>query len=59
MVTRKIGIIGCGHMGEALAGGLSRRVRNAARTLAVFDIDKRKSEKLRRRYGVSPAADSR
>ncbi len=52
MIDRKIGIIGCGNMGEALISHLSKAVKNR---LVVNDIDTTKTKNMAAKYKVSVA----
>ncbi len=56
MLRRKIGIIGCGNMGEALVRGLSHIVPRGF--LAINDIDKARRDKARSKYKVRRAEDN-
>ena len=49
----RVGIIGCGNMGQALMKGLGRDPR--AFTVVVYDKDRRKPAKAKKAYRVSSA----
>ena len=51
----KIGLIGCGNMGEAIVSRLARAKPAAARSIIATDVDKAKMRKVRPRYGVRVA----
>lgn len=56
MLRKKIGIIGCGNMGEALVKGLCRIAPKGF--LAINDIDKTRRDSILSRYKVRAAKDN-
>ena len=52
MIDKKIGIIGFGNMGEAIAARLRSRMSKPGKLLMVADVDKAKLKKARDRYKV-------
>jgi len=52
-MTMKIGIIGAGNMGEAIAGALVRSETAPAGDVILSDVDERRLEHLNSTYGVS------
>lgn len=57
-IDKRIGIIGCGNMGEALIKGLAQVSRKAKSLLIVSDADRIKSERMRRKYKVAVAENN-
>ena len=56
---KKVGLIGGGKMGEALAGGIVARGLFPASHVMVSDVVKERLEQLKRIYGVATATDNK
>ena len=56
MSNIKIGIIGCGNMGGAIARGMVRKKVASARAISLSDKDIRKADGLAREIGSHPAS---
>lgn len=57
MIDKKIGIIGCGNMGEALLKGLSR-VLEKSTSLMVSEFDSKKREYIQSKYKIIVEIDN-
>jgi len=57
-MNSKIGIIGAGNMGEAIAGALIRSGAVNAGDITLADVDDRRLEHLKTLYGVSTTVDN-
>ncbi len=49
---KKIGMIGCGNMGQAILGGIMSKGLASGKDVFISDIDSVKLEKVRKGYGV-------
>lgn len=58
-MMKKIGVIGCGNMGEAIIRRVAAHAKNHARSITITDIDASRRAGMRRRYRVSVAGDAR
>ena len=57
MIDKKIGIIGCGNMGEALLKGLSQAVEKST-SLMVSELDAKRREYLQSKYKMIAGIDN-
>ena len=57
MITKKIGIIGCGNMGAALLERLSKGPHKAS-SLSVSDSDAGRRELIQKKYNIIPQANN-
>lgn len=55
----KLGLIGCGNMGEALLNGVLQAGVFRKEDVLIYDTDGKKSGKLREKWGVSSAKDEK
>ena len=58
MLNKKIGLIGAGNMGLAIAGAIIRANVLDPLTLHASDISKERLNKLSRSYGISTTNDN-
>ncbi len=54
----KIGIVGCGAIGNSLAKAIAREFKETSRLVAIYDIDKEKAERLSRVVSGGVAVNS-
>jgi len=54
-LKQKIGFLGCGNMGGAILGGLLRQKVCSSGNIIVFDVDRKKTNSLKKKWKVKTA----